>query len=248
MIVTCKFLGRLCNNIFQVMAMIGYAKKYNVPWFLPRQYHHKDIFRFGLPLMRGPKRYKQHNELWNEDTAYQEIPFYPQGVELHGFFQSEKYFSNAKDEIHEAFHTINNSLMLTDNLSGVCSIHVRRGDYLEYPTRFCVPSIEYLGNAIDIIKSKGVHNFKVFSDDIKWCMENFKFSGNFEYSQNQDPKYDLQEMAHCEHNIICASTFGWIPAWLNKNENKTVIAPKQWFGPDTKLTDKDIIPETWIKI
>lgn len=244
MIVTCKFAGRLCNNIMQVMTMIGYSKTYNVPWFIPRQYHHKDIFRLGLPLMRGPKSYREYHDPWSETIGYQEIPFHPNGVTLTGFFQSEKYFAHAKDEINQTFARLNGRLMYTDNYKSVCSIHIRRGDYLEYPTRFVTPSVEYIMNAVDVIKSVGCFNFKIYTDDKKWCEQNFPY----DVSKNTDPIDDLMEMAHCEHNIICASTFGWVPAWLNKNPDKVVVAPKQWFGLDTKLTDKDIIPETWLRI
>ncbi len=245
--VTAKFLGRTCNNIIQVMAAIGYAKKYNVPWFIQRQYHHKDIFRFGLPLVRGPKKCMEYRETWTEDIGYKEIPKHNECITLVGFFQSEKYFAHAKDEIHQVFHRLNSSHTVQYMMEGICSIHVRRGDYLQYPTRFVTPSIEYIGNAIEEIKSHGFHRFKVYSDDITWCKQNFHFSGDFTYSENTDPVYDLQEMAHASACIICASTFGWVPAWLNKN-NPIVIGPKVWFGPDTKLTSKEIIPERWIQI
>lgn len=245
--VTCKFLGRLANNVIQVMATIGYAKKYNVQWFIPRNYHHKDIFRFGLPLLRGQKHCIEYRENWTEEIGYQEIPKHDQCVTLVGFFQSEKYFSHATEEIHAAFHRLNDSHTVRHMMEGICSIHVRRGDYLQYPTRFVSPSIQYIGNAVEEMKSHGLHRFKVYSDDIQWCKDNFHFSGDFSFSENTDPIYDLQEMAHADGNIICASTFGWVPAWLNKN-SPVVVAPKVWFGPDTKLTSKEIIPENWIKI
>jgi hypothetical protein len=58
------------------------------------------------------------------------------------------------------------------------------------------------------------------------------------------PHEDLYLMSLCAHNITANSSFSWWGAWLNKNNNKTIIAPKQWFV--TK--ENEIACENWIKI
>jgi hypothetical protein len=55
-------------------------------------------------------------------------------------------------------------------------------------------------------------------------------------------------MSLCTHNIIANSSFSWWGAWLNKNKNKKVIAPINWFGPSSTFYTGDIIPEKWMKI
>ena len=57
-------------------------------------------------------------------------------------------------------------------------------------------------------------------------------------------KLDIYLMSICMHNIIANSSFSWWGAWLNKNNDKTVIAPTQWF----KTKKNEIVPENWIKI
>jgi hypothetical protein len=55
-------------------------------------------------------------------------------------------------------------------------------------------------------------------------------------------------MSLCENNIIANSSFSWWGAWLNKNNNKIVVAPKKWFGNALQHNTKDLYPEKWIVI
>ena len=55
---------------------------------------------------------------------------------------------------------------------------------------------------------------------------------------------DLCLMSLCDHNVISNSSYSWWGAWLNKNENKKIISPKNWFIPAKPLDD--LYPKTWI--
>jgi hypothetical protein len=52
----------------------------------------------------------------------------------------------------------------------------------------------------------------------------------------------------CENNIIANSTFSWWGAWLNRNNSKTVIAPKQWYNDHVEHDIEDLIPKGWLVI
>ena len=89
--------------------------------------------------------------------------------------------------------------------------------------------------------------FLVFSDDIEWCKNNIT-GDNIVYIDSEIDYIDLYLMARCDNNIIANSSFSWWGAWLNKNENKKVVAPTLWFGQVVGEDTNDIIPENWIKI
>jgi len=54
-------------------------------------------------------------------------------------------------------------------------------------------------------------------------------------------------MSLCKNNITANSSFSWWGAWLNRNPDKIVIAPRRWVAT-AKLNTVDLIPESWITI
>jgi hypothetical protein len=89
--------------------------------------------------------------------------------------------------------------------------------------------------------------FYIFSNDIKWCEDNFNFLNNkIIISGNKDYE-DIYLMSLCSNNIIANSSFSWWAAWLNDNADKIVICPNKWFGTGFHQLYDDIFPEKWIK-
>jgi hypothetical protein len=257
-----KFIGRLGNNLFQIAACIGYAKKYGVKWGIKKGYveqgfqaNQVDRFMPDLPYCGGNfRRYSEHQRGWdNEWFNYHEIPFFPEGVELVGFFQSEKYFENAKEEVRDTFGQYVRWNEKYGEPVEYCSVHVRRGDYVQHEGSFPPLTHKYLDEAIRIM-CKGVKNFIVCSDDIAWCKENIRFPENVgvTFYSGPDEWDDFSKMASCDHHIIANSTFSWWSAFMGRNPNKVVITPsaETWFGPSAGPQHPvyDLIPEGWIQI
>lgn len=178
-------------------------------------------------------------------------------IYLNGYFQSEKYFENYKDQIRECF-TLNHELRggVNDYLKKIkddpfsVSIHIRRGDYVHNPEFGGVCTNEYYKNAKELIlKSIPNANFYIFSDDVNWVQQKIFFGENMNYLHSYYPKdsEELYIMSCAKHHIISNSSFGWWGAWLGTNEDKIVIAPKEWVNKG-KERFKDIVPETWIRI
>jgi len=257
-----KFIGRLANNMFQIAACIGYAKKYGVKWGIKKGYvehgfqaNQVDRFMPDLPYCGGSfRRYSEHQRGWdNEWFNYHEIPFFPEGVELVGFFQSEKYFENAKEEVKETFGKY---VRWNNDLNGYCSIHVRRGDYVQHSGSFPPLTESYISVAMKQMSFNGINKFIVCSDDLEWCKSSIVTAGtDFDVifsCLNNDEWDDFSLMASCDHHIIANSTFSWWAAYLGRNQNKVVITPsaETWFGPTSGISGPvyDLIPEGWIQI
>ena len=142
---------------------------------------------------------------------YKKIP-YSNSMKVHGYFQSEKYFKDYSKEIKNLFCmpevTLNYLKSKYKNIldSNTLSIHVRRGDYLNYPHIHPVCDVSYYQKGLENIKD--IQNILVFSDDISWCKNNLNFPYPTHYIEETDVT-ELWLMSLCKHNIIANSTFSW---------------------------------------
>lgn len=174
-----------------------------------------------------------------------------------GSWQNEAYFKECASLIRDAFifknelDVKNKRLLEEIRACDSVSIHVRRGDYLSIPYYQNICDEPYYTNAIDYIKKHiRAPHFFIFSTDIEWCNENIVPLINstaytlVDWNVGNESYKDMQLMSHCKHNIIAHSSFSWWAAWLNKNNGKIVIAPKEWFRRED-ITDKPQL-DSWI--
>jgi hypothetical protein len=180
------------------------------------------------------------------------------GVYLDGYWQSPKYFEAIRDTLLTEFtlktHLSPSGQALQDKIlsSTSVSLHVRRGDYVANKRVLKengICSVEYYKQAIGVMATKVADpTFFVFSDDIQWVKTNLPLPTNavFVSDETISAPEELFLMSACKHNIIANSSFSWWGAWLNQNEDKTVIAPTPWF--DTITYDANLIPDTWIQL
>ena len=184
----------------------------------------------------------------------------PDGIYLDGYWQSEKYFKDIEEIIRREFtikvpQTGNNKELskIIQSCESV-SIHIRRGDYIsdsDVNKKHGECELSYYFNCIQMINGKiKKPTFFVFSDDCKWVHENFRLNYPMVIVDQNDSEHayeDMRLMSQCKHNIIANSTFSWWAAWLNPNPDKMVFSPRKWFKTE-ELDDRDLIPETWLKI
>lgn len=183
---------------------------------------------------------------------FDENIFLTQNCTFVGYWQTEKYFLNIRERILQCFEFLVKEKKLEKmsrniNLNDFVSVHVRRGDFLQIETHnvctltYYLNAIKYVKEMLDDVK------FIFFSDDVEWIKQNFHEenmiiceAGMFDCYEDW---YDMYLMTQCKGNIISNSSFSWWGAWLNKNQNKMVIAPKMWLkGIETP----NIWCENWI--
>lgn len=210
-------------------------------------------YKFCKPSLLWPlfHHIKQPNALVYDETLFNT---HNRLNYFEGFWQSELYFSNAVNDVRRSFrfksNIFNKETLSISKQIGSCnsvSIHIRRGDYLNFPD-CAVCDVDYYNRAIAYIQKPIIDAvFFVFSDDISWCQENIKIDNAqyINFNIGKDSWQDMYLMSICKHNIIANSTFSWWGAYLNDNKQKIVIAPRKWF----LNTDRtDIIPDKWIVI
>jgi hypothetical protein len=179
---------------------------------------------------------------------------------LDGFWQTEKYFKESAELIRADFEFAipldprNAALVAEITSSDSAGIHVRRGDYVKDKITNAyhgVCNVDYYRKAMEELQKVFPDmRWYVFSDDADWVRTNLTFLNGMtvvDFNTGAESYRDMQLMSLCRHQVIANSSFSWWAAWLNRNKDKTVIAPEKWFlksGIDTS----DIYPEDWIKL
>lgn len=250
--VTCDLIGRLGNQAFQLSAAYAHALRNGFEFrFPPSTYNQRIWPMYFRNKSFRPSYYRNKIEPYFEKRhCFDPIPPID-NIKLVGYFQSEKYFSDYRVEV---LNMLGLDQVKSRDDPYEAAIHVRRGDYVTLSDKHPPITLNYINEAIDTLIYMGVYKFSVFSDDIKWCIGNIKFTHGgssviTNFHKPGDAKADLIKMASFKHQIISNSTYSWWAAYANPYEEKHVIAPKIWFGEgNSNLETFDIIPEKWLKL
>ena len=270
--------GRFANQMFQYAGLRGVAAHrgfdFKVP--PPGNYGRSDYALFECFEM-GSVRPENFGFVDGGSIATGQFHFYqkffdncPDNVNLHDYFQTEKYFKNIEDTIRYDF-TFKKEVVDTckDFLSTLPEekifMHVRRGDYVNHPDQHPALPISYYEEGYKKFDNPTV---LVFSDDLEWVKKQEFFQGdNFlisefdvrydHLSDNIDgqgnslvPFYDLYMMTQCNGAVIANSSMSWWGAWLQKNTTLPIVAPTPCFGTTAlqNIDTKDLIPDDWTQL
>jgi len=265
--------GRLGNQIFQYAAMVSIARHLGVRYVLPsssieptmgayfndatKKYElgHFEMFecfkircpliddhalKLGVKLNYSEHSFCYHDSFWD----------LPNNTNLHGYFQSEQYFIGVREELLKQLDFKDEitqkarEFMSQINADKTAFVHVRRGDNVAHPNVHPLSCLDYISTATSELKEQfpGI-KFIVLTDDLEWSRKNIT-GDDFFFSDNNH-FVDLAIMTLCDHSIIANSSFSWWGAWLNKNKDQVVYAPKPWFGPNGPSKWESVYCKDW---
>lgn len=255
-------LGRLGNQMFQFAALRGIAANRGYNFCFPYYYdavndgtgnmlktvlfepfYMGSVDHLNIQTIDAKRPTIAERGFTFDEKLFNECPDW---VNIHGFFQSEKYFKHIEKDIKDDFSIRKEiripCLEMMDDIGDAISLHIRRDDFLTNPNHMVLP-INYYESALK--QFDGDIPVLVFSDDPKWCFEQEIFSDDrFMIAEGNTDYVDLCLMTMCKYHIIANSSFSWWGAWLSNSDH--VIAPKDWFGPgNSHLNTSDLIPERW---
>lgn len=256
--------GQLGNQLSQYATLYAIAKKNGYRFGVPFDHNSGDnrYCRYAAPdgfrnltAERCPSAEKEEylqkfiepdNAQWIYNPAVMSLP---DGIDLEGYFQAEKYFAWCREDLLKQFifkekHLRHAREFLARVPKPVVFVHVRRHDGITHATLAKVGNDPgYYKRAAEWFPEAGA--FVVLSDDLAWCRSRLSFRGYPHYSPFQDKFDDLALMTLCDGGgIICNSSFSWWGAWLG-DQNRKIVAPRNW---SEKIPCPDVVPERWIKV
>ncbi len=233
--------GRLGNQMFQYAALVGASFIRGYDWKLQdtEEVDLRKVFKMKNAKVLDPSetsslKFRYEEPFFNYSPG---IFIVDDNTDLFGYFQSPMYFADSFEYLMEDYQFLdpirseaNKKMSILHQGKPVCSLHVRRGDYLTKQDYHPPCSVEYYKQAMQMVRNATNNNvtFLCFGDDLQWVEENLKDSDCVIVSGNT-PEIDLCLMSMCNIHIIANSSFSWWGAMLGNFRN--VIAPAQWFGP-----------------
>jgi hypothetical protein len=255
---TTFLMGGLGNQMFQISHTYAQGLKYGKEVifrpvaYTPMQANKPD--KYLKNIYRNIKFTDFDCELHriNGSWEFREIvPPNESNVEFYGYFQSSKNFYGYDNTIKNLFQPTDEFLKKINkkfygiNFSNSVSLHIRRGDYLKIPKVLPPLDISYYEKCVSQLKN--YENIFVFSDDLSWVKNNLNLE-NLLFVENLEDYEELWMMSLCGVNIMSNSTFSWWGSFLNINENKKILVPDTWFGPNGEKNFSDLYEPNWEKI
>lgn len=171
----------------------------------------------------------------------------PDNSFLVGYWQSERYFPDVREELRAQFQpkqALSSQTQCTiEAMSSEPSIaiHIRRGDYVQSRSAAAIyrslPLASYYEPCVNAwLRKHPTGKAYVFSNDLDWCRQQLQlpcpvhFIGHVSASHAYE---DMVMMSKAQALVIANSTFSWWSAWLNTRLDREIYAPRRWFHPGT---------------
>lgn len=246
--ITTEWIANFGNNMFQYAVLYGVSRKTGYT-LTTNGWHGNSTDRspvgngkelFQLPAEPDFSLYNQTG-IFNDSTDQHYDPNIfkiPDGTKLRGYFQTDKYFIDYRDDLLKCFTFKNciyddraNQIINGLNKKAVICIHSREGDA---PQQSVVDS-KYFKSALDVIMQKNKLDLNdigiiYISDNKNSNKLDFLHNTNVPIIFSKEVNFvDLCIMKNSNHCIMSPSSFGWWGAWLN-TKHPTIVSPFNWMN------------------
>lgn len=249
--------GRFGNQMFQYATLYSLGKTLNYSIGVPYQARNSNdkmdfclLDCFDLSAADSSKVFSASVYIEPHFNYDNNILNIPDGCDIRGYFQTEKYFKTYKNDLKNKEFKFKSNIedkvnsLLDENDSELISVHIRLGDYVHIQECHPVCSIDYYKQALELLPKDA--NIILFSDEYPKALDMFKSFGlNIAMTGTDDKFIDMCMMSKCNYHVIGNSSFSWWGAWLSNS--KMTIAPKKWFGNSPNVTKNwnDIYCDGW---
>ena len=233
----------LGNWIFKILAGLGYTEKYGKQFVLCKTYMHYGTKKHEQQLEKYIQRLFPNityvdsvpNSSIMEEVMqmnYSPLENRHENIVLKGYFQDIRYFPSAG-----CLPKVKTKYYLNTYF-----IHIRAGDYLEYPGEWEFDIKKYHLKCFSLL---GDVNYIVFSNDNAYA-ENYikQFDIKYTISDKEDPLDTLIEMANCTGGICANSTLSWLGAFFQGDKRGHIFMPPVW----NKIKDCSGIYPPWATV
>jgi hypothetical protein len=257
-IIVPRLSGGLGNQMFQIAAAYALALRVNSKLAINYDRH------FSTGQGNPPSKYRdtlfkriEATDIWPAPVyqyhEYRYFPVFPaRHLQLDGYFQSGKYFSDYRLEVRDLFEfpkqTLNEVLLyLGADTRPTVGLHVRLGDYLSdrYKCSLSVCNPYYYQTAYRRFP-KDKFRFILCSDDPEAAKQRLG-DPDLEIFRGSDEVAEMALLSQCNNLIISNSSFSWWSSFLGVKK-ETVIAPSYWFLKKSRMYDGDMFEPDWIRV
>jgi hypothetical protein len=231
-------VGGLGNQLFQIAAGYAYAKKYgknlildDTRWTIshgspgkcPNEYK-KGIFK---NFKFSGYHIKNSTNISESRFNFDELPYIKGDVVLHGYFQSDKYFSEYAEEFKSLLNFDNYLNIDLKNFGPMhVAAHVRRSDFLQHINVHYVCDTNYFTSTFPTF---GESVIDIYSDSIPHVMDEFQYIPNLRFISGSDDVRTLYMLSQYDNIIASNSSFSWWASFLGKKKEK-ILVPDRWFN------------------
>ena len=245
--------GRMGNQMFQYAFALNTARKFNTKFLIAPTEQFELLKYFKLDLFTrfcySNLFFRVYDRLVSRLNTSDLISQIDEGAVLlknntsyRGFFQSEKFFSESKEQIKAKFElkkkwinqfSIEHGNLFAHDKKNIV-MHFRRTDYSLLGSEANGGSdmrlpMTYYDNCLKLIENIQDYRIICISDDITFVKDYYKEKTDYLFFSNT-AIIDFQMILNADIAIIANSSFSWWAAYLNQRNCRIIYAPKNWLG------------------